>query len=331
MNASAYIRPSQHPLAAALLLGLGLTPLVGLAATISVTTTGDAGDAGTCTVRQAITSMNNAALTGTNCVNSGAAFGTSNTINFDTTTFPVGGANTISLADVVSGTLQVTALPLTIDASSNGGVTIQRPNSNINSFGIISAFNAPGGTLTLNSVTLKGGATGACGNNGGGICGWDNVNFTLVNSTLSGNSSELRGGGIYSRNSVVTLTNSTLSGNSSYQGGGIFSAFGAVIVTNSTLSSNSASEGSGGGIEKLSGSLSITGSTLSANSAKWGGGTDANASALTFVNSTFSGNSASGGGGAVNFTTGDTFSATNCTFSANTGGGVSPAIIPACS
>jgi len=310
----------RRPLALALSLSLGMTPLISLAATISVTATDDAGNAGTCTLRQAIVAMNTAALTGTGCLSSGAAFGTSDTINFDITTFPLGGGNTISLADVSTGTLQVTDLALTIDAGSNGGVTIQRPNSHTHSFGILNA-STNGSSLTLKSLTVQGGATGACGNNGGGICAANNVNLTLVNSTLSGNSSASRGGGIYSGYGSVTLTNSTLSSNSAGgDGGGIFSLRSSVTVTNSTLNGNSAPTGAGGGIEELTGSLNVSGSTFSANTAKWGGGTDSNVSSLTFVNSTLTGNSASQTGGAIRHTSGTTLSLTNSTVSANTAG-----------
>ena len=63
-------RVSQRPLTLALALALGTVPLAGLAATISVFTTDDAGSATDCTLRQAIISMNTSSVSGTGCVNS---------------------------------------------------------------------------------------------------------------------------------------------------------------------------------------------------------------------------------------------------------------------
>jgi len=63
-------RAIQRPLALALSLGLGVAPLAGMAATIIVTSSGDVGSAGTCTLRQAIVSMNTGSVAGSGCVNS---------------------------------------------------------------------------------------------------------------------------------------------------------------------------------------------------------------------------------------------------------------------
>ena len=49
--------------------------------------------------------------------------------------------------------------------------------------------------------------------------------MTLTNSTMSGNSASLQGGGIYNHG-TLTLTNSTISGNSASQGGGIYNIAG---------------------------------------------------------------------------------------------------------
>lgn len=196
-------RVSQRPLtlALALALGLGSTPLAGLAATISVTATDDAGTATSCTLRQAIVSMDTGSVSGTGCVNSGAAFGTSDTINFDAATFPNGAANTITLADASNGALKMSAvtLNLTIDASANGQVTIQRPSGATHSFGII--YDTTIGSLVLNHLTLSNGrayASGCVGSSsgGGGIC-ISKANLFLINSTLIGNT--VTGGGGWRR------------------------------------------------------------------------------------------------------------------------------------
>src|SRR4030095_8631407 len=70
---------------------------------------------------------------------------------------------------------------------------------------------------------------------------------SVVNSTISGNSAEIDGGGV----SVAlpgggTIVNSTISGNSAGSNGGGISNGALMEITNSTISNNSA--GSGGGI-----------------------------------------------------------------------------------
>jgi len=322
VHARSGTRVIPRPLALAMALALGATSLGSLAATISVTTTDDAGAAGTCTVRQAITALNTAAVAGTNCVSSGT-FGTDDTINFDSTTFPSGVTNTITLADAPTNTLQISDAILTIDASTNGGVTIQRPSGATNNFGILN--DSAAGALTLNNLALRNGNAGACGANGSGIC-TSHANLTLNDSTLSGNSGASEGGGIFSEYGSVTLNNTTLSGNSATEGGGIQSFHSTVTLTNSTLSGNHASD-AGGGIEVLSGSVTLNSSTLSTNTANFGGGIWANATSITLTNSTFSGNSAGLQGGGVNSFSGGGVTLNNSTLTANTagssGGGIS--------
>jgi hypothetical protein len=101
----------------------------------------------------------------------------------------------------------------------------------------------------------------------------------VTNSTLSGNSANSTGGGIYSEglhgNATMEIVNSTVSGNSAHVGGGIYNSHSASTVSNCTLSGNSASYG-GGGIFHVgingSATLSVSNSTLSANSAPLGAG-----------------------------------------------------------
>jgi hypothetical protein len=304
----------QRPLVLALALGLGVTPLGSLAATISVTTIDDAGDAGTCTVRQAIAAMNAGSVVDTNCTSSGT-FGTDDTINFDSATFPNGAANTITLVDASTSTLQISDSILTIDASANGQLTIQPPFFAINSFGIIN--DSASGALTLNNLTLRNASAGACGPNGGGIC-ISHANLTLNNSTLSGNLCASQGGGIFSEYGSVTLNNSTLSGNMANAGGGIHTFHSTVTLTNSTLDGNLA-DATGGGIDAVGGSITLNESTLSANAANIGGGIWA----IAFIaptNSTLSGNSANQIGGGIYSLQGGGIVMHNSTLSANTAG-----------
>jgi hypothetical protein len=99
--------------------------------------------------------------------------------------------------------------------------------------------------------------------------------LTILNSTLSGNSTALDGGaiasGTFKSPGGVTVINSTISGNSaSGAGGGIAIYYGGVTILNSTISGNSAGE-SGGAIANFGG-VQIAHSTISGNSAALGGG-----------------------------------------------------------
>lgn len=301
------------PLAAALLAALGTVPLAAQAATIAVTTVGDAGTATDCTLRQAIVTMNTLGATAAGCNNTGAAFGTNDTIDFDTapTAFPKAGTNTIRLG---FGQLKITAVNLTIDATANGNVTIDAQGTS----GVINEY-AAGASLALRHLTLSNGSAAI----GGGIyC--TSANVALTNSTLTGNSATIKGGGISCRN--VTLTNSTLSGNSAPQGGGINSS-GNLTLTNSTLSRNSATgtgtASNGGGIAVESGTVTLTNSTLSGNSANYGGGIGGNSASfasITLTNSTISANSASSFGGGIYMlsNSGDSITANNTIIAGNT-------------
>lgn len=307
--------PAMSTLAAALLAALGTAiPFPSQAALIVVTDMGDVGSPSTCTLRQAIASMGAGAVGGTGCTNSGAAFGNGDTINFDTVAFPDGSANnTIMLA---SGALVIGAHYLTIDAAANGNVTIDAHQASR----VMTAYPLE---LNLNYLSLiNGTASGEiCGvmtDVGGGICSYSGT-LTLTHSTVSGNSAEFSGGGIYSLH--VSLTNSTLTGNSAVSGtGGGIRSRGVITLTDSTVSGNSAGV-AGGGIFNQQGA-NITGSTLSGNSADSGGGIYGGAVSLT--NSTLTGNSAVNGLGGGIYS--QLVTLTNSTLSGNSastdGGGI---------
>jgi hypothetical protein len=147
--------------------------------------------------------------------------------------------------------------------------------------------NADGGVFNSirfgpnNSIAGRGSMTisdsSICDNSGTGVLNYGFL--TILNSTLSGNSTsqELGGGairsGTFKAPGTVTVISSTISGNSAPEsgGGGIDIEYGGLIIVNSTVSGNSARD-DGGGIENLEGSVLIANSTISGNSAKSGGG-----------------------------------------------------------
>jgi hypothetical protein len=89
----------------------------------------------------------------------------------------------------------------------------------------------------------------------------------VSNSTLSGNSADLNGGGIDNEGGMVTVSNSILSDNSAHFGGGIYNDLGTVTIQESTLSGNIAANFGGGIYNATSGNLMIeSNSTVVGNS-----------------------------------------------------------------
>jgi CSLREA domain-containing protein len=283
--------PLARALAAAVFAG-GLVALRASAATIAVTTPddGDAAAAGTCTLRQAILSMNTGTQVG-NCANTGAAFGSDDTITFAASA--ISGATTpgtVMLTDsadaggAAGGSLVVTATHLRLDGSAwrgsganqyAGGVTIARPDGAAHAFGVLRDEAPAGASLVLAGLTLRNGhaAAGLCNGraDGGGIC-MAAADLALVDSAVSGNAADNFGGGIASSSGAVALTRSTLYGNSAYCGGGLHSQTGAVTVAASTISGNSVWPAGGGGGIRADGSLEVIDSAISSNFAKRGAG-----------------------------------------------------------
>ncbi len=132
------------------------------------------------------------------------------------------------------------------------------------------------GILTLVNCTLSGNST--TGGEGGGI--YSTGSLTVTGCVLNSNAAQDQGGGIYSSGSSAIVTNCVLSSNSSHPaatnfiddvvGGGLFLNSGTATLSNCTLSGNSASgqmgRGLGGGIYLKSGTINITGCTLVSNS-----------------------------------------------------------------
>ncbi|MCI5159105.1 MAG: hypothetical protein D3906_11860, partial [Candidatus Electrothrix sp. AUS1_2] len=169
-----------------------------------------------------------------------------------------------------------------------------------------------GGTVTLINSTVS---SNTADSYGGGIFNVNSGTVTLTNSTITGNSANDPnaggGGGIANvSGSTVILTNSTVSGNTAsyYQGGGIYNANGTATLTNSTISGNTAMTAGGGGIyNNYSGTVTLTNSTISGNTASfYGGGIYNYSGTVTLTNSTVSGNTSSStasGGGIYNKST----------------------------
>jgi predicted outer membrane repeat protein len=123
---------------------------------------------------------------------------------------------------------------------------------------------------------------------------------------VSGNSHPFFGGGGISNFGVLSVSDCTISGNSAdLGGGGIFNGhFGVLSVSDCTITDNRSADihgGGGGGILNAAEcTATISGCILSGNTAVLNGGAIYNAGALTVRDSTMFGNSAQNGGGVYN-------------------------------
>ncbi len=173
---------------------------------------------------------------------------------------------------------------------------------------------------------------------GGGISrSSQSVSGTLsaVDSTISGNTATIHGGGIYNTgNGVLSFTRTVVAGNVAgmatngplAHGGGIFNRQADLSFVNSLLTGNSSLNGRGGGLYHNLGDVSVTGSTISGNFARqdgggvWGG-LSGNDRAL-IQSSTISGNSSALGTGGL-YLRGNA-SVRHSTITKNVGGGTRP-------
>ncbi|WP_146449140.1 choice-of-anchor Q domain-containing protein [Bythopirellula polymerisocia] len=130
----------------------------------------------------------------------------------------------------------------------NAFITQNRTQGNSSHGGSL-AIN--GGTVTITDSTLQGNFTSGNGAHGGAIH-TINGNLTVNSSTLSGNSTTgigSKGGAVFTNTNLATdstgqrttFLNSTISGNSTQDhGGGIYNADGVTSIAHSTITNNSA-------------------------------------------------------------------------------------------
>ncbi|MCA9029855.1 MAG: hypothetical protein KDA66_03550, partial [Planctomycetaceae bacterium] len=182
-------------------------------------------------------------------------------------------------------TLTQGELVISSDVSIDGDIDDDSsPDITIDAVGTSRVLLVNSGTSLVRGMILTGGDS----SNGGGMFVHRNANVHLLESTVSGNSSRTRGGGISSYG-PLTITNSVIADNNTGRyGGGVYSA-GALKVSGSTVSRNS-SQWYGGGIDSAAG-FTITNSTIEGNSAvRNGGGLSIYSSSVTAINCTITGN-----------------------------------------
>lgn len=129
-------------------------------------------------------------------------------------------------------------------------------NSTDDTLGIDRVFHVSSDSqLTLERITITGGASIGGYGYGGGINVSNNAGLTLTNCILLRNYAEVRGGGIYASYATVTLNDSVISANTSdYNGGGVYISGSTFSIENSGISGNAATgasvssdKGNGGG------------------------------------------------------------------------------------
>ncbi len=210
----------------------------------------------------------------------------------------------VALTTANNTTYGATGLPVITSEVTVAGNDHSISRSASTNFRILAV--AAGGNLTLNSVTVHGGAALGSGpywqQTGGGVF-VKNATITVMNSTLSANRAH-SGGGIFAQNATVVVTNSALSESWADSGGGMFVEQTSLSVTGSTLSDNRADSG-GGGMATYSSTVTVSNSTISGNAAATslsigaGGGIRARASTLVIADTTMSGNFAADSGGGI--------------------------------
>jgi len=204
----------------------------------------------------------------------------------------------------VTGTLTLTLGHLTIDKN----LTISGPGAGSLSIWAASSnrvfYIDSGADVTISGVTITNGST----EYGGGIYILSSpTTLTIEDSTISGNSASISGGGIYNLGGSVTLNGSIVSGNGAVDGGGIFST-GPLTVDDSTISGNSASHhggaiSTGDNLNIQNGSI-IGGFGTGNTAALYGAGIFVSAGTTTVDGSTVSYNDAVSGCGIYNLDNG---------------------------
>jgi MBG domain (YGX type)/Right handed beta helix region len=261
------------------------------------------------------------------------------TINFDPAVFDTPQTITLSgsalgLADT-TGTETITGPAAGVTVSGGGLSGVFQVGANVTASisgltitgGMITGYGGglySQGTITLTNCSISGNSANT---NGGGIFALGEGATILNNCLVSGNVSEDGfGGGIFSDEKALTLNDCTVSNNTGIQGGGVHEVYSTTTLTNCIVSGNTAGTGfaggAGGGLSFNGGSAALTGCNISGNAASdEGGGLFAFAVNLSLTNCAVTGNSSSTrSGGGVSAEADSSLTLTGCTISGNTSG-----------
>jgi len=214
--------------------------------------------------------------------------------------------DTIDFDPALKGqTITLTTAELVIDKS----ITISGPGANL--LAVSRSDNAPdfrifhviaGLTVVAQDLTISNGLAPGFENGGGILFGGSAL--SLINCTVSGNSTANEGGGISTSvgNQTLRIESSTLSGNYAGDYGGGIANSGTLIINNSTLSGNRGEFAAGAILNGFNGdaSLTVSNSTLSGNTTQLHGGGLWSDGTAVISSSTFSGNNGQTAGAIVN-------------------------------
>jgi hypothetical protein len=231
-----------------------------------------------------------------------------------TVTLPTG--CTFKLTTVNNTVQGSNGLPvITNKVTVNGnGATITRSSGAPNFRFFFVSSVAPGGNLTLNSLTLSNGAAPVTIENHGGGAIMNRRRLSVTHVTFLDNvdliPGSAGGGGIDNHDGgQATISKSTFIDNSAEEGGAIedeATVPGAFLnISQSTFSNNTATKYGGGGVENQpGGNDTLTADTFVGNTALEGGGI-ANGGTMTVTTSTLENNTekGNGGGGIQNYGT----------------------------
>jgi hypothetical protein len=255
-------------------------------------------DAGAGSLRQAILDTNIA--------------GTIDTITFSPTVF-----NTPQMISLTSGELLVSD-NTTITGPGATLLTVRHDPGTAAAFRVFDVNGVGTKNVTISGMTISGGNSTGIGDGGGLFL--SDENLTLDSVVMTGNNSGANQGGAIgistngsATGKFLTILNSTISGNTSTVGGAIYFGYnGALSVQNSTISGN-ISTGEGGGIyfygNIRAAGFTVTNSTISGNNATTNGGgicLNTVTGAVLIQNSTIAGNTAGGTGGGISQSSGTT-------------------------
>ncbi len=222
---------------------------------------------------------------------------------------------TITFADDLSGTIDLTLGELTVDKAlaidGDGRIVIDAGGDSRVARVSAGTTEAP---VLFNGLTLQNGNA----DRGGGVyVDWGGV-CTLTNSTIMDNEATYGGGVYVCRKGSFTATNSSVSNNSAVgNGGGVYVyKYGEFTATSSTLDYNSATVNGGGVYLGYGSDFTASDLTVSENWATYGGGVYCSGT-ITTTNATISENLASVMGGGVYLNNGGVFTATYSTISNN--------------
>ena len=165
---------------------------------------------------------------------------------------------------------------------------------------------APGlhnsGTLTMNGGRIEYCRAG----NGGGVV--NSGTMTIQGTTITNNSAESYGAGIYNYSkAVLTIKDgTTISGNQAMFGGGVLNQ-GSITMTGGVISENTASEDGAGIYNYIKGEFTMSGGSITGNTSTGNGGgiynnsPDSGDNGINVTGGTIARNKAAEGGGIYNF------------------------------